>query len=387
VAEGTLILGGGFGGLATAHALRAALGQGHPITVVDRRDHFYVGLRKLWVLVGAARMEEGRRPLARLEKKGIRFVQAKIVRIDAAARAVSTDAGEFDGDHLVIALGAEPRPDLIPGATEHAVNLYDPGSVEGATERITSMTRGRVVVVIGGLPYKCPPAPYEAAFMLDDHFRSRGVRDAIDLTFTTLQPGLLPNAGPVGARWIGDRMTERDIRWEVGKKPIRFESDRVVFGAGDGGTGESLGFDVAVLTPPHRAPAVVQESGLTGSGDWISVDPGTLETPFPNVYAIGDVTHIPLEGGAALPKAGLMAEAEGVRVALAIAARLGSGAEPPPFDGRGQCFLEMGGEKAALIQGEFFAKGGPDVRVLDVSEGHFQEKVRFEADHLKKWLG
>jgi sulfide:quinone oxidoreductase len=332
-------------------------------------------------------MDAGRRPLSRLDAKGIHFRQTRILRIDPVARTVETEEGPLSGDQLVIALGAEPRADLIPGAAQHAVNLYDPVSVEAAVEGITSIEKGRVAVVISGLPYKCPPAPYEAVFMLDDHFRSRGVRDRIELSFTTLQPGLLPNAGPEGARWIGERLSERGIRWEVGRKPLRFEVGRVDFADAEGGDGESLDFDIAVIAPPHRPPVVVNESGLTGDGDWIRVNRGTLETSFADVYAIGDVTHIPLEGGAALPKAGLMAEAEGRRVARAIAARLAKGEEPPLFDGRGQCFLEMGGEQAALIRGDFFAAGGPDVRVIAVSKENFEEKVRFERDTLDKWLG
>jgi sulfide:quinone oxidoreductase len=380
--NGTLILGGGFGGLTVATELRRLLGPDHPIAVVDRRDRFYVGLRKLWVLVGEATLEAGERPRDRLAAKRIHFVQADIQRIDAAARTVETDRGRLSGDQLVIALGAESRPDLVPGLHEHGFDLYDPRSVRAAAARVAAIEAGRVCVVIAGLPYKCPPAPYEAVLMLDAHFRARGIRDAIELRFTTLQPGLLPNAGPEGARWIGEVMTSRGIDWAVGREVERFEAGRVVFAGGD-----ALAFDLAIATPPHRPPAVVKASGLTDGGDWIRVDRGTLETGVPGVWAVGDVTHIPLGEQAALPKAGLIAEAEGLRVARAIAARLTGGAEPPPFDGRGECFLELGGGEAALIEGDFYREGGPAVRVVDRSPAHLEAKRRFEAERLERWLG
>jgi sulfide:quinone oxidoreductase len=387
--HGTLILGGGFGGLATATELRRLLGPEHPITVVDRRTHFYVGLRKLWVLVGRASLEEGERPRERLAEREIRFVHADILRIDPESRRVETSRGALAGDHLVVALGAVPRPDLIPGMAEHAFNLYDPESVKAAAERVTTLEEGRVGVVIAGLPYKCPPAPYECAFLLDDHFRERGVRDRIELTFTTLQPMLLPNAGAEGARWVGERLSARGIRWEAQRPVARFEEGRVVYRGANGPTadGPSLELDVTIGVPPHRAPPVVKESGLTGDGEWIRVDRGTLETAHRNVHAIGDVTHIPLAGEAALPKAGLFAEAEGLRVAAAIAARVKGEAEPAPFDGRGFCYLELSGREAALIQGDFFREPAPSVAVVESSPEHLAAKHRFEEERLEGWLG
>jgi len=270
---------------------------------------------------------------------------------------------------------------------EYVFNLYDPKSVTAAGRAISTIDHGRVLVIIAGLPYKCPPAPYEAAFMLDAHLRSRGVRSRVEVVFSTLQPGLLPNAGPDGARWIGTQFSERGIRWQVDRYPLRFAGDEVVFGDAEGEETSREAFDVAVATPPHRAPPVVSESTLGDRNGWISVNRGTLETPFQDVYAIGDCTHIPLAGNAALPKAGLMAETEALRVAGAIASRLLGREDPPPFDGRGQCFLETGGEKAALIEGDFYREPAPSVRIADVSHEHYLEKVRFEQERLDRWLG
>ncbi|MBI4538991.1 MAG: NAD(P)/FAD-dependent oxidoreductase [Gemmatimonadetes bacterium] len=378
----TAILGGGFGGLATATELRRLLGAGHEIVVVDRRETYYMGLRKLWVLVGRASLAEGERPLARLSGRGIRFVRAEITRIEPPARRVATDAGSFEAEYLVVSLGAEPRADRVPGLSGHprAFNLYDPESVQAAARRLASFEGGRVVVAIAGLPYKCPPAPYEAAMLVDDGFRERALRERVDLTFTTLQPMLLPNAGPAGARWMGDELTRRGIAWHANKKLTRIEADRLVYEDGE------LPFDLALVTPPHVCPQVVRDSGLTDDGEWVKVDPHTLTTAQPGVFAIGDATNIPLANRLALPKAGIFAEAHGRRVAHAIAADLLGGPPAALFDGRGACFLEMGGGQAAMVEGEFYAEPEPAVRILGASPEYLEEKRRFETERLARWF-
>jgi sulfide:quinone oxidoreductase len=376
-----VILGGGFGGIATATRLRERLGTEHEIVLLDRRDSFYMGLRKLWVLAGQGTLEEGRRRLDALAPRGIRVVRAEITAIEPERRRVETDAGTFEGDFLVVALGAEPDASRVPGLVEHAFNLYAADSVSLAAARVAGMEGGRVVVAVAGLPYKCPPAPYEAVMLLEAYFRERGIRTRIALSFVTLQPMLLPNAGPAGARWIGEQLNRRGIAFHVGRKILRIEQKRLVFEDG------ALDFDLALVAPPHRAPRVVQESGLAGSGGWVEVDRATLATRVAGVYAIGDVTHIPLANEAALPKAGLFAEAHGERVAAAIAAQLLGGAEPPPFDGRGACFLELGSGRATLVEGDFFATPAPDVRVGEPSTAYLEEKRRFESERLARWFG
>ncbi len=117
------------------------------------------------------------------------------------------------------------------------------------------------------------------------------------------------------------------------------------------------------------------------------MDRHTLATRFPRVFAIGDSTHIPLAAGAALPKAGLFAEAHGTRVAEAIAAEILGTAGPPDFDGRGYCYMEVGAEEATLVQGEFYAEGGPRVELKETSAAMSQEKRRFEAERLARWFG
>jgi sulfide:quinone oxidoreductase len=377
----TLILGAGFGGITTATELRRLLGDGHEIVLIDRREHFLMGLRKLWALVGIGSLADGKRSRKKLSEHGIEFLQQQIRAIDPVERRVSTDGGTLDGDYLVVALGAEQRPDLVPGLVEHGHDVWNPEGVPALQKALADFESGRLAVVIAGVPYTCPPAPYECTMLLDDHLRERGLRDQTDLSVTTLQPLLLPNAGREGSAWLAEQLTARGIAFQTGRKTQQVEAGRVLFDDGE------LAFDLLIGVPPHRPPAVVKESGLCGEGEWIKVDPGTLATDAPGVFAIGDVTQIKLANGLPLPKAGVMAEAEGKRVAAAIAAEVRGEEKPAAFDGRGFCFIETGKDAAALVEGEFFAKPEPKVALKEISKVHAEEKRRFESERLARWFG
>jgi len=377
----TLVLGAGFGGLTVAHDLRKTLGDAHEIVVIDRRPQFLMGLRKPWAVVGLDRLDPGRRDRALLNDAGIRFVQESIAKIDPRARRVETESGAFDADYLVVALGAEPRPDLVPGLAEHGHDLYDAESIPALARAVADFDGGTILILIAGVPYKCPPAPFETALLLDERLRERGMRDRTTLAVNTVQPLLLPNAGRQGSAWLGEQLATRGIAWQVGCRIRQVEASRVAFEDGE------ARFDLLIGVPPHRPPRVIQGSGLEGEGPWVAVDASTLRTPFANVFAIGDVTQIKLANGLPLPKAGLFAELEGRHVAAAIAADVQGGPPPAAFDGRGFCFIEMGRAAAALVEGEFFATPEPRVAVGEISAAHSAGKRRFEAERLERWFG
>ena len=377
----TLILGGGFGGLTVSTELKRLLGAEHEVVLVDRKEHFSMGLRKLWELVGHATIADGSRSRDALRERGIRVVRGEIDEIDPMARAAMVDGEMLEADYLVVALGAVSRPDLIPGLAEHGHDVWDLAGVPGATEALAQFGGGRIVVLIAGAPYPCPPAPYECAIHIHEHLRGRGIRDRSEILVSTMQPMLMPNAGREGSDWMGEQLTQRDIGHQVASKVERVEPGRVGF------AGSEIEFDVLVTVPPHRAPAVVKESGLTGEGEWVTVDPATLATSHPNVFGIGDVTQILLANGLPLPKAGVMAELEGMRVAAAIAADLQGGETPPPFDGTGACFIEMGPASAALVHGNWYATPEPQVSIAEPDAAHAAEKRVFESERLERWFG
>lgn len=373
-------MGGGFGGISAALELRRGLDSEHTITLVDRRGTFFMGLRKLWVMVGRGTLAEGTRSLQGLAAEGVEVRTSTVSGIDVNDRTVRIDGESLSFDYLIVALGAEPRPDLVQGFSEQAFNLYDPVDVERLALHLPTFTQGRIRIAVLGVPYKCPPAPYEAAMLLDDYFRRRGLRSEVTIETSTPQPMSLPVVGSAGCAQVEGFLASRDIGFMANRRVASVDGTTVVFDDG------SEPADLLIGVPPHRPPVVVRESGIPLRGEWLAVDPGSMRTAVEGVFAVGDVTEIPLANGMALPKAGVFAEAEGKAAASAIIAELTGGRPAAPFDGRGYCFFETGGEQAAAVQGEFLATPGPSVHIAAPSTSLYQEKIEFERSRLAAWF-
>ena len=375
-----VILGAGFGGLTTAHTLRREVGDAVDLLLVDRSPTFLMGLRKLWFLDGRASPGEGGRDCSALPRAGIPFRQGEVQSIDRDARRVRVDGDDIGYDFLVVALGAQQRIDLVPGEPDGNPNLY---TVEGAAEagqRLYDLKEGRVVVAIAGVPYRCPPAPYEAAFLIDDVLRREGRRDRVDLEVLTPQPMSVPAAGAAACSAIEGRLAQKGIGFrpksqiaDVGTGMLSLEG------------GDSVGADLLLLVPPHRPPAVVEDGGLASPGGWVKADPGILRTEDERVFAVGDVIEMTTGTGLPFPKAGVFAESHGEVVARNIAASV-AGREPEArFDGFGFCFLEVGGGRASMVRGNFLASP-PDVRIEEDAPEHLAAKQDFERERLDRWF-
>src|SRR3989442_15633692 len=252
--------------------------------------------------MGREPRQEGPRSLDSLKAGAIQVHRPAVPAIDARPRTVRTDAASIPFDYLIVALGAEPRTDLIPGFGPPAFNLYDPDDVERVAARIRTFREGRILVAVLGVPYKCPPPPYEAAMMLHGLSRKRGLRDGVEIHASTPQPMSLPVVGAAGCAQVEGQLAGRGIRFTPNRKVTKVEGNSLV---SDGAT---IPADLLIGVPPHRPPAVARESGLTMRGEWISVDPATLRASVDGIFAIGDVVEIPLANGMALPKAGVFAE-------------------------------------------------------------------------------
>jgi len=374
-----LILGGGFGGLATTHRLKQKLAPDDEVILVDRRGYFMVGFRKTWALVGESPLEAGQRSLDGLTSLGIRVMREPVTVIDPKARAAYIGDQRIQADALVVALGAELAPELIPGFQQHAFNVYDPQEIPRAARALSEFRGGRLSIGIFGAPYKCPPAPYEMALLINDSLMSRGIKASMEVF--TPQPMSLPILGQTGCDLIESRLADKGITFLPNHKATAVEVGEVVF------ADKRRPFDLLLGVPPHRPPAVVRESGLVDGSGWVSVNPRTLETQFPGVYAIGDVVQISLANGKPLPKAGVFAEAMGETVADRIAAVF-SGQEPnATFKGEGGCYLEVGGGKAMMVQGSFLAEPEPEVTLTEATAGYLEEKRSFETQRLMEWFG
>lgn len=374
-----LILGGGIGGVGTAKRLRALLPKEHRVVLVERDATFVFAPSFLWLLTGDRSREQISRPYANLEKHGIELVRGEIQKIDLGRREAVVDGRTLTGDYLVVALGAELAPETIPGLAQAGHNVYSLAGAEAARDALASFSGGRIVVLTAAPAYKCPAAPYEATMLVEHYLRKRKIRDKTTLDMYAAEPGPLPVAGPRVGTWI---------RKIYGRKGIGYHTEHQVTEA-DPATrtlkfknGVEATFDLLLYVPPHRAPRVVRESGLVGENGWMAVDRNTLKTPHERVFAIGDVVAIPLAMGKPLPKAGVFANLEATAVANTIAHAITGKGKPATVKGDGSCFIEIGGGRAGLSRGNFYAEPLPNVKMYPPLWAWHAGKVLIE----KLWL-
>lgn len=377
-----VVLGAGPGGLAAARHLRALLPDGTRIVVVDRSADHRLGVSHLLVLRGWAQPEDVTLPVSAALPAGVEFLRATVEAIDAAARRVRTSAGDLTYDALVVALGADLRPDLIPGladalAAGGAEEFYSlPGAVR-LGRRLRDFAGGRICLVVSRLPYKCPPAPYEAAALIADLLAERGIRQAAQIEVVTPEPSPIAAGGPAMGQAIRGILERQGVVVHTGEELARVD---------DGGrhvsfaSGRTETCDLLVVVPPHAAPAVVVEAGLVERG-WLPADRHTLRTAFDRIWAIGDVAAVPMANGMPLPKAAVFATAEAEAAARDIARQLGSDAPEPAFDGIGRCWFIVADGQAGYVEGRFLDPPGPQLQLQPPSAEHF---AQMQAE-LRAW--
>ncbi len=375
-----VILGGGMGGVVVANRLVKALPRDNDITVIDREKNHLFSPSLLWLMVGERNKEQIQKPLSRLRKKGIRFINAEVSKIDFEGRTVATSEGEVPFDYLVIALGAGTFPERLAGFSEGAYNLYDLSGADGIREKIESFDKGRVVVLVSGIPFKCPAAPYETALILSAYF-TRKHRD-IEIEVVTPEPLPMGVAGPEVGNMVVSLLESRGIRFTPQHQAVRIEPEKKKIAFQDG---EARAYDLLIGIPPHGLPPVLEGLPVLGKSGWVKVNPKTLETELENVYALGDVTAIPLAVGKPLPKAGVFAHFQADVVAHNIEAKI-TGASPKEFDGKGACFIELGDGTAGYASGNFYAEPKPVVNLKKPSRLRHWQKVLFEKWWLWRWF-
>jgi len=374
-----LILGAGIGGIVVAQTLRKLLPASDRVIAVDRAAQHLFQPSLLWLMTGARKPADFTRPLDRLANKGVETLRGTVTRIDAARREAEIDGKTIAADALIIALGADYAPEAIPGLADAGMNLY---TMEGATAIRDALARfqgGRIVILTAAPAYKCPAAPYEAAMLVDSYLHKHGLRDHASIEFFAAEPRPMFVAGPEIGAAVRGMIEARGIAYhpEHQVKDIDPAARQIAFA-----NGAAAEFDLLLYVPPHRAPAVVREAGLTNESGWIAVDRHTLQTQFDNVFAIGDVTTIPLKMGRPLPKAGVFAHGEAEVVAHNIAQAWTGKGRPHQFSGDGACFIETGGGRAGFGSGNFYAEPTPQVRMRGPSLLWHLGKIVYE----KYWL-
>lgn len=371
-----LILGAGFGGLELAASLSDRFGTDMTVTLIDRSEHFVFGFSKLDVMFDKRTAVEVSHPYSRINKPGVRFVRATIHSIDPDAKRVETDAGVFDADYLVIALGADLDPTATPGLVEGGHEFYTNHGAFAVRDVLANFRGGRVVVGVTSTPFKCPPAPSETALLVHDYLTTRGLRDESEIAVVMPMPAPVPPV-PAASEALLEAFAERGIEWHPKRVIARLDPDArtVVF---DDGT--TMPYDLFLGVPKHVVPQVVDAAGMSVDG-WVPVDPLTLQTSYSDVFAIGDVTNV------GTPKAGVFAEGQASVVADAIAARVSSGTGSRTYDGNGVCYVEFGHRLVARVDVTFTDGQPPYGRFDSASEAISTEKDEFGMSRLRRWIG
>lgn len=379
-----VILGGGVGGIVAANELRAQLPREHRVLLVERNSEHSFAASYLWVMTGNRRPTQITRELRTLLSPGVELILEEVKSIDVTTHRVETDARTLDFDYLVVALGAELAPEIVPGFGKSAHTFYDLAGSIRLHEALRSFSGRRVAVIVAGTPYKCPGAPHEGAMLIAD-FLKRHSSNPAEVHLFTPEPQPLPVAGPQLGDMVRQVLAQRGVTFhpshrlsaiESARNEVKFE-DQTVFA-----------YDLLVIVPPHRAPAVVHQSGMADESGWIPVDRLSLKTRNDNIYAIGDVTRIAMPGRwkpdapLMLPKAGVFAHAQAKVVAKQIASAVNGQSSGDAFCGEGYCMLEVGAGSAGFAFGDFFAEPSPKITLKSAGKSWHLGKILFE----KWWL-
>jgi sulfide:quinone oxidoreductase len=371
-----LVLGAGFGGLELSTLLSEAFGNEVDVTVIDKNDAFVFGYSKLDVMFGRTTLDAVRLPYRYFVKAGVRFLQQTITAIDPVARRVTTNAGSYEADVLVVALGADYDLDATPGLAVGGNEFYSVAGAERLRGMLPDFSKGRAVIGVSAAPFKCPPAPSECALLLHDYLTTRGVRGQCEITMVLPLRSPVPPS-PETSRALVSAFAERSIKFVPSRRVASLDPGRRVAVLDDG---SELHYDLFLGVPKHRAPEVVEASGMAENG-WMPVNPKTLETRFPSVYAVGDLANT------GTPKAGVFAEGAARAVAASLIARMRSGEQPGAYTGAGSCYIEFGAGRIGRVDVDFFSGPSPTGTYHEPTVALRTEKEHFGSSRRARWFG
>lgn len=375
-----IILGGGVGGLITANELRNKIGKEHKIIVIDRAGKHVFSPSLLWLMTGLRQANSISRDLNRLKKKGIEVVRGEIQQVDPEAKKVIVDGNSYSGDYMVISMGA----DLIKPPELKAVgyNFYCLKGAQLFLEALQGFKGGKAVVLISSMPFKCPAAPYEAAMLLEYHFRKKKMKDNVEIELYSPEPGPMGVAGKELSAGVRSLVEGKGIKYFPEHQWSKVNGNVLEFS-----NGAKTHFDLLAYVPDHKCPKVIGQTNLVGENGWVQLkDRETLETEYPGVFAIGDITGIMLAMGKPLPKAGVFAHYQAEVVANNIAVAINGRGKTQRFTGNGECFIELGDRKAGFAKGNFYSEPLPRIKMFKPGIHWHVGKVLFEKTFLTKWF-
>ncbi len=370
-----VVLGAGFGGLELTSRLSEQFGDDLDLVLIDKNEGFVFGFSKLDVMFGRQTADGVLQRYHDVVKPGVRFVNSEVMSVDPVAKSVKTSDGDFEADILVIALGADLDPAATPGLVQGGHEFYSvPGAV-ALREVFASFDGGKVVIGVTSTPFKCPPAPSEMALLVHQLLARKDRLEESEISLVMPMGVPLPPS-PLASQAILDAFARRGITWHPDALVTGLDAARRVALLSDGG---ELAYDLFLGVPVHKAPAALDSSKLLNDG-WIPVNPLTLETRFPGVYAIGDVTSV------GTPKAGVFAEGQASVVAAAIAGELLGQKSLTTYDGHGVCYMEFGADMVATIDVTFESGKQPVGYMEGPSKEMVADKLGFASDRIARWF-
>lgn len=307
-----VILGGGCGGVVAATNLGRKLGADHDVILVDRRPEHIFMPAFLFVMLGERQPRDISRSLSHLQKRDVKVMQSEVLGIDPKRQEVSLQTTKLNYDVLIVSLGLQTRPDLVPGFAESSLHPWEMDGAVRLRDALAGFRGGRIAIGVPLGPYRCPPAPYEAQWMIDGIFRKRGMRDRVEIEYFTR------DAEPTGEAsnpvvWMDAESKRRGIKqtYDFVVSSIDPEKKEV-----RGLYEYKVPYDLLVMVPPHRPAQVLLDSGLADTESGIRVDYDTLQTKWDNVYAIGDCADMPASkaGGVAHQEADVLAHNLAVQI-------------------------------------------------------------------------
>jgi sulfide:quinone oxidoreductase len=371
-----VVLGAGFGGLELCTRLAERFGDQNDVVLIDQSDGFVFGFSKLDVMFDRTSASNVFHPYRDLNKPGLHFVQTTIRAIDPASKRVETDAGAFEADILVVALGADLDPAATPGLLDGGHEFYTVPGAFALRDVLANFAGGHVIVAVTSAPFKCPPAPSETALLMHDYLTERKIRDRSRISLV-MPLGVPIPPSPAASEALLVAFAERGISWHPDSTVVGLDAARRVALLSDG---TEMPYDLFLGVPKHKVPTVVAESGMAVNG-WVPVNPLTMETAFADVYAVGDVTSV------GTPKAGVFAEGQASVVADQIVARMDSTLVPLTYDGRGTCYLEFGHDMVARVTVTFLSGQPPIGELEGPSTLIAADKGVFGTSRIQRWFG
>jgi sulfide:quinone oxidoreductase len=375
-----LVLGGGIGGISTAKEISRKIGNEDGINlarilVFEKEEQNVFGPSLTWLMVGKRDRDDVQKDTKDIESRGIEVVFGDIESVDPNDISVTVQGKKYRGDYMIVSLGVEQSSEYNLENFGH--NFY---TLEGANlfyEQLREFKGEKIAVLVPSIPYKSPVAPYEAAMLIENYIREKGLGEKTEISVYTPESEPMPFAGEKISENVKHLLESKGVRYRPEYRLASASENSLTFKtASDDNVTEE--FDLLAYTPKHECPAVIRDTDLVGESGWIEVDPKTMATDFKNVYAIGDITTIPLDSGETLAKAGVFAQHQGYTVAHNIARDISGKDANKTFEGEGKYILDLG-DKAQKVSGDFYES---DVDTKSPSIIRHWEKILLE----KSWF-